>query len=68
MDYFLLERTRWIDKYYSMDIKAINLQVNEQTNSGLQRKNGQLIITYMNYSNFTYEEHGNLYQTETLKL
>ena len=36
--------------YHSMDIKALNSQVNEQANAGLQQIRGQL--AYMTPSNF----------------
>ena len=39
-----------LDMYNSVDVKAINSQVNEQANAGLQRIRGQL--AYMTPSNF----------------
>ena len=39
-----------LDMYHSMDITALNSQVNEQANAGLQRIRGQL--AYMTPSNF----------------
>ena len=39
-----------LDMYHSMDIKALNSQVNEQANAGLQRIRGQL--AYMTPSTF----------------
>ena len=40
-----------LDAYNDRRIKVINLQVNEQANSGLQRIHGQLAY-YMNIENF----------------
>jgi len=58
---FLVDRFHWrghvgcsrgycLDAYNDRRIKAMNLQVNEQANSGLQRIRGQL--AYMNIENF----------------